>query len=452
MSADVTFFQRVAYVGKAVGAMFSTSSYPLPPGAQNNDNFERNRISAAVVDGLVGPDRVLRLSAVWACIRLLAETISTLPLMIYERKPDGSRVLAPQHPLYELLHSQPNADMTAQSFWEAYCAGLLLQGDGYGRKRWNGRGDLIAIDLLLKSQLSRQVDTSGRVTWKANTSEGIITIPEEDMFHTPGFSLNGRCGLSAITYGAMLWRNAYAQENVVAGMMENGLQQTVAFSTKEMLKPAQREEYRTTFKAEVGGSLNAGKPVYLEGGTTAQILGINPDDAQLLESRSWTVEEICRWFRVPPILIGHGDKTSSWPTSTEAQGMLFLQYSLRPLLTRIEQSIRRTLMGPGERSKYFAEFAIEGLLRADSAARSAFYASSLQNGWLNRNEVRGLENWPKIPDGGDTFTVQSNLTPLDLLGSDAGSDAAKAREALKSWLDGLDTTQEAADHGNTGDR
>lgn len=160
-------------------------------------------------------------------------------------------------------------------------------------------------------------------------------------------------------------------------------------------------------------------------------VGINPDDAQLLESRVFSIEEVCRWFGVPPSMIGCTDKASSWASSSEQLNLWFLQYGLRPWLKRIEQAIWLQLLTPAEQLRYYAEFNVEGLLRADTQSRTNFYSTALQNGWMNRNEVRRLENLPVI-DGGEIFTAQSNLLPLDQLG--AGIDSPAAKAALLHWL------------------
>ena len=135
----------------------------------------------------------------------------------------------------------------------------------------------------------------------------------------------------------------------------------------------------------------------------------------MLETRAFHVEEICRWFRVPPFMVGHSEKSTSWGTGLEQQMIGFLTFALRPYLTRIEQGIKKSLLSPTERTKYFAEFALEGLMRADSNARAALYSSASQNGWMTRNEIRDLENRPPL-SGGDELTVQSNLVPINVLG------------------------------------
>lgn len=411
---------------KSIFAKWLFDAYPFPAGAGDGIAYNVHPFDTG------GSAKViLRLSAVWACVRLLAETISTLPLGFYERMPNGERRAATEHPLYELLHNQPNADMTAQTFWEVTIASLMLRGNAFAEKMYLGTR-MVALNFLDPKRVSWACKIDGAMEFRYVDEAGKSrVIPEGRMFHTLGFTTDGKMGLSVISYGASVFGSALSAQTAANSTFEKGLMPTVAFSFKNFLKKDQREELRGDFIKNVSGAMNAGKPFMLEGDMTAQSIGINPTDAQLLESRSFSVEEICRWFRVPPVMVGHGDKASSWPTSTEAQGMLFLTYALRPWLTRIEQSIRRSLLSPVEKRKYFAEFSIEGLLRADSAARSAFYASALQNGWMNRNTVAKLENLPSIP-GGDVYTVQSNLIPIDKLGQDPAAN--NVQDALKAFL------------------
>lgn len=415
---------------KRVLTSWSSSSYPFPPGSQNNDGFERNADNP--LSGYLRDDMILRLSAVWACVRLIAETISTLPLNVYERKPDGTRAFAGNHWLYELLHSQPNAKMTAQTFWEAYVASMLLWGNAYGEKQRLGNR-VVAIDFLIPSRVSWTRNTDGSLTFRYTENGQQRQIKEADMFHTLGFTTDGQMGLSVVCYGVQVFSSALSADRAANSTFDKGLMPTVGFSMQQILKKEQRTEFRDNFKKEMSGSMNAGKPFLLEGGMKAEQIGIDPVDAQLLESRAWSVEEICRWFRVPPFMVGHSEKSTSWGTGIEQQMIGFVAFGLRPWLTRIEQSIRKNLLS-AEKNRYFAEFAIEGLLRADSQARAALYASAGQNGWMTRNEMRELENLPPV-EGGDVLTVQSNLIPIDKLGQ--ATAATTAADALKNFL-GLD--------------
>lgn len=411
---------------KSTLARWLFSDYPFPAGA--GDGIAYNSRPYAVPDG----DVILRLSAVWACVRLLSETISTLPLALYQRLPNGDRVLAVDHPLYGILQVQPNADMTAQTFWEVTLNSLLLRGNAFAEKKYVGLR-LVALNFLNPKRVSWDTRMDGSLEFRYVDLAGKMrVIPEHLMFHTLGFTLDGRLGLSVIRHGSGVFMSALAAQKAANTTFEKGLMPTVGFKMAQILKKEQRKEFREDFKQEVGGAMNAGKPFLLEGGMEAVSIGIDPSDAQLLESRGFSVEEICRWFRVPPFMVGHAEKSTSWGTGLEQQQIGFLTFALRPWLKRIEQSIQRSLLTPAEKGTYFAEFAIEGLLRADSSARSKLYASALNNGWMCRDEVRRMENLPPLKEGGDVFTVQSALVAIDKLGEVPA--AASAQDALKQWL------------------
>ncbi|MEX7116417.1 phage portal protein, partial [Pseudomonas aeruginosa] len=266
-------------------------------------------------------------------------------------------------------------------------------------------------------------------TWKypAYTENGVERdIPERNLMHIRGFGLDGVCGMLPVTMGRDIFGSAMSAEEAAAKVFAQGMQASGILSGDTVLTPKQREDLRNSLSAFMG-SQNAGKIMVAEAGLKYQGITMNPEAAQMLESRSFNVEEMCRWFRVPPFMVGHMDKQSSWASSVEAQNLHFLTNSLRPLLVNIEQEITRCLIGEADAEEFFAEFAVEGLLRADSAGRAAWYNTALQNGWMSRNEVRRLENLPPI-EGGNVFTVQSALVPLEQLGATAGgvSPAATA--------------------------
>lgn len=372
---------------------------------------------------------MLQLSTVWACARLISETIATLPLRLYERMPDGRRT-AQSHPLYSLIHLRPNADTTASVHWEATVAAMLLRGAARAEKQLLG-GRLVGLKFLAPDRLQPQL-RAGRKVWLYTERTGRQReIPHERMFTIPGFSTDGEEGLSVIQYGANVFGSAIAADTAAAKTFENGMMPTTYFKMDRVLEKKQREEFRENLQ-NITGALHAGKSPLLEGGMDVGEVGINPNDAQLLESRAFSVEEICRWFRVPPWMVGHTDKSTSWGTGIEQQMIGFLTFTLMPWLRRIEQAIHKDLLSPVDQQRYYAEFAIEGLLRADSAGRAAFYSQMVNNGIFDRDEVRVMENRP--PRGGNAavLTVQSALVPLDQLGR--SSDGDQVRAALLNWL------------------
>lgn len=378
----------------------------------------------------VNENTVMSLSAAWACTRLISEAVATLPLHLYERTPDGRR-RAVNHPLYPVLNRSPNRGSTAATYWESNTAAILLRGNGFSEKQFfNGR--MVGIKFLAPHRLGGKKKANGDVQLVYTEEDGTQReILERNLFHIPGFSLDGKWGLSTIQYGAAVFGSALAATSAANGTFERGLAPTVAFTMEQVLKKEQRVEFRENLK-EVTGAINAGKSPLLEGGMKAETIGINPSDAQLLESRAFSVEEVCRWFRVDPSMVGHGNKDSNWGTGLEQKLIGFLTFTLRPWLTRIEQAINKELLSPVDQLKYYAEFSIEGLLRADSAARSAFYSVMVNNGIMTRDEVRQLENLPTMGGNADVLTVQTAMAPLDTLGQN--NDGDNARAALATWL------------------
>ncbi|KSF01258.1 phage portal protein [Pseudomonas aeruginosa] len=370
-------------------------------------------------------DKALQLSTVWACVRLLSESVSTLPLKLYRRLPDGSREQAKDHPLFRLLCRTPNAEMTPQRFMLMVVASICLRGNAFVEKKMIGTR-VVALVPLLPQYMRVKREDSGRLKYTYTENGVERVIPEKNLMHIRGFGLDGVCGMLPVTMGREIFGSAMSAEEAAAKVFAQGMQASGILSGDTTLTPKQREDLRDSLTAFMG-SQNAGKIMVAEAGLKYQGITMNPEAAQMLESRSFNVEEMCRWFRVPPFMVGHMDKQSSWASSVEAQNLHFLTNSLRPLLVNIEQEITRCLIGEADADEFFAEFAVEGLLRADSTARAAWYNTALQNGWMSRNEVRRLENLPPI-EGGDVFTVQSALVPLEQLGATAGgvSPAATA--------------------------
>jgi HK97 family phage portal protein len=386
---------------------------------------DREMVSESGVS--VTPRAVLQVDAVWACVRLISETIATLPLSIYERTSSGKQV-ASNHPLHFVVHDQPNADSTAAIFWEAMIVAMLLRGNAHAEKLYAGQR-VIGLQFLDPGRLTVNQDAKGKRVYTYKRSNGTPrVIPAERIWRIPGFTLDGDNGVSVIAYGAKVFGNAIAADRAAARTFKNGLLQTLYYKINAFLKP----EQRTEFKKNLLGAIERGETPLLEGGTEAGTLGINPADAQLLESRSFAVESICRWFRVPPWMVGHTEKSTSWGTGIEQQMIGFLTFTLGPWLRRIEQAISKDLMTPAERIKFYPKFTVEGLLRADSAGRAAFYGVMVDKGILTRDEVRELED--RAPMGGNAavLTVQSAMTTLDSVGQ--ASDVNQARAAIRAFL------------------
>lgn len=385
----------------------------------------------------VSEQTMLTLSTVWACARLISETIATLPLSMYERTATGRRV-ASSHRLHMIIHDQPNADTTAAVHWEAVVAAMLLRGNARCEKLMIGER-VVGLQFLVPWRLSASRRADGTREWRYTEEDGRQRIiPASRIWRVPGFSLDGKDGVSVIRYGAMVFGNALAASKASSEAFGNGLMQPLYYKIAHWLKP----EQRTEFTRNVKGSVEKGETPLLEGGIDVASVGLKPSDAQLLESRGFSVEEICRWFRVPPWMVGHTDKSTSWGTGIEQQMIGFLTFTLGPWLRRIEQAISKDLLTPAERTRYYPKFAVEGLLRADSAGRAAFYAAMVNNGVLTRDEVRVLEDREPMGGNAAVLTVQSAMTTLDALGSNGAGD--QARSAMRNFL-GLEDDEPADD-------
>lgn len=417
-------------IGRVRAAVLSWLGAPF--GLTDADAWARlGASSSAGVN--VNNGNVMTLSSAWACGRLISETIGTLPLGINERTRDGRRP-APQHPLDFILGMQPNSDTVSSVHWEAVVAAMLFRGAARCEKLMVGER-LVGLEFLYPDRLTISRGADGAKEYRYTQEDGRQRrIQASRIWTIPGFSLDGKNGVSVIHYGANVFGAALATDQAAAGTFRRGLMPTVWFKYPNVLKKEQRDDAREMIENRLSGAINAGKPAILENGMEVGNLGIDPVDAQLLESRRFSVEEICRWFRVPPWMVGHTDKSTSWGTGIEQQMIGFLTFTLAPWLKRIEQYIVKDLMSPADRSRYYPKFAVEGLLRADSAARAAFYSVMVNNGILTRDEVRELED--RAPMGGNAavLTVQTALSPLDDLGKNNGRALSAVEAIQKAYL------------------
>lgn len=382
--------------------------------AQTSERVILDRVGASDAGEAVNERTALSLSTGWACVNLLAGTICTLPLVMARTKADGSREPFTAHPLYRILHDSPNKDQTASDFWEFMQAAIELQGNGYARKVRSADGRLIALEPIAPgSQMARPRRLpDGRIEYRWTINGKSFQGTEEDILHIRGFGGDPLGGMSTLEFARNTFGLARAIERAAGTTFKNGVRPSGALTFDKFLSQQNREIAETALSEKFTGAMNAGRPLILEGGTKWQQLSMNPEDAQMLESRAFSVEEVCRFFGVPPFMVGHTEKTSSWGTGLEQQILAFQKFTLRRRLKRIEQAVMKQLLTPVELAQGIViEFNLEGLLRADSAARAAFYASGLSNGWITINEVRRLENMPPVA-GGDVPRMQSQNVPI----------------------------------------
>lgn len=384
---------------KAVGMLGLEAWFPAS--RQDGRNFRTNMVSLQAYQdsGAANSNGVLALSTAWACVRLVAGTISSLPLMVYQETPSG-REVARRHPLYNLLHHRPNTDQTALNFWQFVSASVELHGNGYS-EIIRGSGDrVIALAPPFVPELVRPKRTrTGGIEYEILGARP-RTIPQERMLHIRGFGGDPLGGLSTLNYGRRTFGLASAIERSSTAIFANGVRMSGVVQTDQAMTAEQRIRAEKLINEQMAGADNAGVARLFDNGMKWQQLTVNPDDAQMLESRAFSVEEICRFFGVPPHMVGHTEKSTSWGSGLEQQTLGFVQFTLRERLKNIESALEEQVLTRAERDAGMRiEFNLEGLLRGDSAARTAFYKEALAGKWMTVNDVRAKENLPPVPWG-----------------------------------------------------
>lgn len=373
----------------------------------------------------VSPETAMQVSAFWALVRLHAQTIGTLPLGFYERMPDGSRKTRDDHDLARIIGDTPNADHTAVEFWEGVVGCLCLFGNAFAEKAMQGRR-LIALTMLNPPQMTVTRDASGALRYRYSEGAKVREFREDQIFHVRGFGLGGDIGLSPVAYARQSLSATRATDRAAAQHFANGMRPSGWLKYKGgILKPEQREQVRKNIIAPMQGAENSGNTAVLEGDFDYTQATIPPETAQMLESRGFNVEDLCRWFNTPPVLIGHSSPGQTMFGSGVEQVMRgWYTLGLNPLLVRIEKAIKRSLIAAEERGKLYAKFNVEGLLRADSAARAELYWKLVQIASLTPNQVCELEDFPKF-EGGDVRLVNTTLQPLDQAGQKSATQPAQ---------------------------
>lgn len=370
-----------------------------------------------VANADVSDTRAMQISAVFSCIRLISECVGSLPIHVYRRLPNGEREAAPDHWLARLL-VEPNPYMTGQELRECMATQLAGWGNSYTLTLRANSGRPTELFPLRPSSIDVQRDGLKGVKYKyCSEALGDITYGLDDVLHVRGFGAEGFKGLSPLGFARETLGLAVSSEEYAARFFANGGKPSGVAELEQILKPEQRKALREMLEGQVGTNARSSQSMLiLEAGMKYKPISIPPEDAQMLETRSFQIAEIARVFRVPLFLLMDETKNTSWGAGLEQQNLAFLTYTIQPYLTRIERTMNRWLLSETDRREYFVEFNVEGLLRSDSKARAEFYSTMVQNGLMSRNEVRQKENLPRMP-GADQLTAQVNLAPLDRLGA-----------------------------------
>jgi HK97 family phage portal protein len=348
----------------------------------------------------VTPETALAQSAVFACTRVISETIGSLPLKIYSRRSDGGKDEAQGHPLYPILHDNPNQWQTRLEYFETVSGHLCLRGNAYSFIQRDGFGQPLSFVPLNPDRMMLEVEGTSAdpifvYRYRADGTEQEQVFTSYDIWHLKGMSSDGYSGLSPITYASNAIGLSIAAEKHGSKWFANGARPSGIAKYPGKLKEDSVKRLKNSLQEAMSGD-KVFSLIVLEEGLDFTTIGISNTDSQYLETRQFQVEEIARIFRVPSVLIGHPDKTMTY-ASVEQLMLSFVVHTIRPWVSRIEQSINKYLLNGDDR--YFAEFRIEGLLRGDTKSRYDSYSSALQNCWMTRNEVRALENMNPVPDG-----------------------------------------------------
>ena len=372
----------------------------------------------------------MQTTAVYACVRILAEAVASLPLHVYEYQDDGGK---------KLVHDEPNPEMTSFVFRETLMSHLLIWGNAYAQIIRDGAGRVLGLYPLLPDKMEVQRDDRGNIyyVYSRNSDEnptfkeyGNIKLKAEDVLHIPGLGFDGLIGYSPIAMAKNAVGMTLACEEYGASFFANGANPGGVLEHPGVLKdPSKvRESWNSVYR----GVSNAHKIAVLEEGMKYQQIGIPPEEAQFLETRKFQINEIARLYRIPPHMVGDLDKSSF--SNIEQQSLEFVKYTLDPWVIRWEQSLQRSLLLPGEKGKYFIKLNVDGLLRGDYQSRMNGYAVGRQNGWFSANDIREMENMNPIPDeeGGNLYLINGAMTKLADAGAfaktDTGQQNAPAQE------------------------
>ena len=369
----------------------------------------------------------MQTSAVYACVRVLSESLACLPLHVYERDEYGGKTLKTSHPLYALLHDEPNSEMTSFVFRETLMSHLLLYGNAYAQVVRNGRGYPTGLYPLLPDRVVvERRATDNQIVYRYNSDRyGEVVLRKGEILHIPGLGFDGLIGHSPIAMAREAIGMTLAAEEYGSKFFANGATPGGVLEHPNTIKDIQR--LKESWNSEFQGVGNANKVAILEEGMKYHAIGIAPEQAQFLESRKFQIAEIARIFRVPLHMIGDLDR-SSFSNITQ-QSLEFVMYTLNPWVRRWEDSMQAALLLPGEKSRIMLRFNVDGLLRGDYKSRMDGYAVGRQNGWLTTNDIRSLEKLNLVPaeEGGDTLMVNGNLMPLKNR-LNAGLDATNREE------------------------
>lgn len=379
-----------------------------------------------VHDAAVRVDEVtaMTVAAVFACVRYIAESIGALPWHAYERR-GKSRVARPDDPIDWVLGVRPNPETSAMAWREKMLADALLFGGGFAELVFDGAGRITASWQLDAQDVEVTRNDDGVLVYRVRGGGSRVPIPAEYMYHLHGLGYDGITGMSVLQCGARDIGIALAQSKYASATYRNGSRPSVVVETDQQLRQDQIDMYRSQIEAVHKGADNAAKAAILGNGMKLRPLSLSPADLQLIESQKFSVEQVARWFRVPPHKVGALDR-ATWG-NIEHQAIEAVTDCLLPWCVRLEQEAHAKLIGRNNQSRVYTRLNLAGLLRGDLKTRYDAYAVGRLNGWLSSNDIRELEDMNPIA-GGDQYLVQSQMVPLDKLAELVQAQIDRANE------------------------
>ncbi len=383
----------------------------------------------------------MQTTAVYSCVRILAEAVASLPLHVYRYKENGKERVYNHH-LYHILHNEPNTEMSSFVFRETLMSHLLIWGNAYAQIIRDGAGRVVALYPLLPNKMTVSRDKNGEIYYIYTTTSdenpkfkdyGSVVLRKQDVLHIPGLGFDGLMGYSPIAMAKNAVGMTIATEEYGASFFANGANPGGVLEHPGVLKDPKK--VRDSWNEVYRGTVNAHKIAVLEEGMKYQQIGIPPEEAQFLETRKFQINEIARLYRIPPHMVGDLEKSSF--SNIEQQSLEFVKYTLDPWVIRWEQAMQRSLLLPKEKQEFFVRLNVDGLLRGDYQSRMNGYSVARQNGWLSANDIREMEDMNPIPDeeGGNLYLINGNMTKLKdagLFGGQGMSENANKKGSEES--------------------
>lgn len=391
----------------------------------NTTGTQNNRPLGVLVSDVadIKTDGALQIAAVWSCVERRANVVASLPVFAYERQENGQKTLARGTRLYQLLHDSPNSRMTPLDFWRVMMLNHDLRGNAYARIDRDSRGEAVALWPMPADQVKVEVLKDGSVVYLYRVGDDLAVLAEANVLHLKNLG-NGTTGFAKLDFMRVTTDEIYKAQQSASKIFGSGGKPTGVLMVDNVLRKDQRDAIRASF-GEMASGANTGRLFVLEAKMDYKQLGISPEDQQLLQSRQFGVEEICRWFDVPPVLAHHSNVTT-WGSGVEQIMDGWYKLSIRPMLVAIEQAVTKRVLTPRQRVSMSVEFNFDALLRGNAKDRAELHSKNVQNGIMTRNECRQLENLPPMA-GADDLTAQTNLVPVNMLGQvqpQGGANAA----------------------------